>query len=371
MKRTTPKTWIEISKKNLLRNLGEFKKRSGKTAIMAVIKANAYGHGLKEVASMLKTRPETMLGVDSLEEALLARSAAPKNEIMILGYVPKKDLKFAIKKRFHVSLYDKEILAHVNQLIKTGAINAGELRAHLKIETGTNRLGIRPEEIKNINIPKLEGVYTHLAESESIKSNFYKKQVATLAAAKKILLSKNIVPKFTHTSCTAAIIQRGALGGNLVRLGIGLYGLWPSEELEKKFSGKIRIKPVLSWKTRLAQVKKVPAGETVGYDRTHKAKAGKTIGIVPVGYYDGLDRRLSNTGNVLVNGKVAKIIGRVCMNMTMVDLSGASAKSGDEIVLIGRSGKKEISADEVAKEIGTINYEIVARINPLTPRVIN
>ena len=385
---TKEKSWIEISKRNLLQNLGEFKKRAKQTsAIMAVVKANAYGHGLEEVASILKSHKDVMLGVDSLEEAFTARSAA-RNEIMILGYIPQEKIALAVKNGFHIPLYDKETTFFVNKLLKSGAIKTSQLRAHLKIETGTNRLGIKPKEIKSLQIPPLTGVYTHLAESENIKSNFYKKQLAEFKIAQNILRGKNIVPKFTHVSCTATIIQHGALGGNLVRPGIGLYGLWPTEELKKNFSSKINLKPVLSWKTRLAQIKELREGETVGYERTHKIKNVTAIGIIPVGYYDGLDRKLSNTGTVLVNGKVAPIIGRVCMNMTMIGLGGISARKGGEVVLIGRDdgsagpstpssgprgsphGKNEISADDIAKKIGTINYEVVSRISPLIKRVV-
>lgn len=393
--KTTPKTWVEIHKANLLHNLAAFKKRLKKTSsIMAVIKANAYGHGLREIASILKNHP-VMLGVDSLEEAICARAVAPKNEIMILGYIPKENMAQAIKEKFHISAYDKETIELIRSLIKNRAVKPRWLHTHLKIETGTNRLGIKPSQLKSIkSLPQIEGIYTHLADSENIKSDFYKKQLEELRMAGKILKEKNITPKFTHISCTAAILRGGSFGGNLVRLGIGLYGLWPSLELKRVFSRRINphtkqgavtgdskiqtpafgvgvnLRPVLSWKTRLVQIKEIGRGETVGYDRTHKATGKKNIGIIPVGYYDGYDRRLSGCGEVLVSGRMAKIAGRVCMNMTMIDLGRLNPKTGTEVVLIGKSGGEEISADEIAANAGTINYEVVSRINPLIPRKI-
>ncbi|MBI2062950.1 MAG: alanine racemase [Candidatus Yanofskybacteria bacterium] len=365
------KTWVEISKdalENNVRIMRGFLKPS--TKLLAVVKANAYGHGLKETVSVLKKEADIMFGVDSLQEALSVNSIEPKNEIMILGYVPEKDRILAIKNGFHISVYDKEVLASVARLIKTGQINPDAIKAHLKVETGTNRLGIDTGELKNIKFEfPIAGIYTHFADSENLDSLFYKEQIGILNEAVGILKNKGIRPRFIHSACTAAIMRSEVLGGNLARVGIGLYGLWPSKKLREKLSQKVKLKPVLSWKTKIVQVKQVSKGETVGYDRAYQTKKETSIAVLPVGYYDGFDRKLSQCGEVLINGKRAKVAGRVCMNMTIVDLGDIKAKTGDDVIFIGKSGKEQITVEELAEKISTINYEVVSRINPLLPRI--
>ncbi|MBI2064083.1 MAG: alanine racemase [Candidatus Yanofskybacteria bacterium] len=365
------KTWVEISGEALENNVRVLcGVLAPSVKLMAVVKANAYSHGLKEVVSVLKKDMGIMFGVDSLEEALVIKSIAPKNEIMILGYIPKENLALAIKNGFHFSIYDENVLRFVARLVKIGQIDTKMIKVHLKIETGTNRLGIKPGELKNVVFEfPITGIYTHLADSEDLSSSFYKEQIKRLNEAVAILKSRGITPRFIHSACTAAIMRPGILEGNLVRAGIGLYGLWPSEKLREKLSQKIRLEPALSWKTKIVQVRRVSRGETVGYGRTHKVKNETSIAVLPVGYYDGYDRKLSQCGEVIISGKRAKIVGRVCMNMTIVDLGGIKAKAGDDVILIGKNGKEQITVEELAQKIGTINYEVVSRINPLLPRI--
>lgn len=413
------KTWVEISKEALENNIrvmrgllacpvrdrpsldgrshvhvGAVSNGASGTTLMAVVKANAYGHGLKEISSALKREAGIMFGVDSLEEALAVKSVVPKNEIIILGYIPERDLPIVVKNSFHFSVYDGNMIRSLVQLTKTNRIKRGAIKAHLKIETGTNRLGIDTGELKNIVFEfPIAGVYTHFADSENLSSSFHKEQIGILNEAIEILKNKGINPQFIHSACTAAAMRGVADVGNLARIGIGFYGLWPTEELKEKFSQKInpapfldrplaklreaqsnercgiKLKPVLSWKTRIAQIKHIQKGETVGYDRTHKVKKETSIAILPVGYYDGYDRKLSQCSEVIINGKRARVAGRICMNMTMVDLSGIKARTGDEVILIGKSGKEQITVEELAEKIGTINYEVVSRINPLLPRI--
>lgn len=365
------KTWIEVSRANLLHNLGEFKKMVPRDArIMAVLKANAYGHGIREVAEILRGQPNILFGVDSLQEAEAVRSIA-KQPIMILGYIPKSHLSRAINAGFHISVYSREAMRAVAHEIKTHCIPDNRLRIHLKVETGTNRLGIGLEELANIPIPfPVYGLYTHFADSEDLRSNFLADQLAKLHSAEEILREKDIIPKLVHSNCTAAAI-RGIQGGNCIRVGIGLYGLWPDQNFKDYFRrSNIHLRPALSWKTRIAQVKHAARGETVGYGRTWEAASAMHIAVLPVGYYDGLDRRLSSRGMVLIKGIARPIIGRICMNMAMVDIGKIPAHAGDEVTLIGASGKREILADHIAKKIGTINYEIISRINPLIPRIV-
>ncbi len=370
MKAEFCKTWIEIDAKTLLGNIKLFDDYVGReTALMLVIKANAYGHGLKEVALMLKrARIIHMLGVDSLDEALLVRSYGVKNPIMILGYIPPSRFIEAVRNGFHVSIYNHETLHAAHAISKSKKNN--DLFFHLKIETGTNRLGIQYQDIVEKSLPPIYGLYTHFAEAENIHSRFYKEQMKQFEVARRFLEAKGIEPHVVHMGATSALVHLPESRGVLTRLGLGLYGLWPSEELKKKYQRMLPIRPVLSWKTKLAQVKIIQKGETVGYDRTYRAKSPMNTGVIPVGYYDGYPRALSGKGIVLVGGKRCPIIGRICMNMMMVDVSSTHARANDEVVLIGNQKKASISVDEVAERAGTINYEIIARLGPLTPKII-
>jgi len=368
------KTWIEIDADAIRHNLNLARKLIGpKVAIMAIIKANAYGHGLFETANILqkltsRARQSMWCGVDSVDEAQTLRKCGIKNPIMILGYVPENRILEVLQRKFHASIYNKETLASVEKILKRNPQIAP--RFHLKIETGTNRLGIQLRELRRIkNFPPIEGIYTHFADSENPSSAFYQAQLSSLRKAENILASLGIYPRYFHAASTAALLQFPETRGNLVRFGIGLYGLWPSEDVRRIMSDKLTLRPVLTWKTRIAQIKKIQKRETVGYDRTFCTRSSKFIAILPVGYYDGYDRRLSNCGEVLINGRRARVIGNVCMNMMMVDLGGISARVGDTAVLIGKSGKLEISADEIADKIGTINYEVIARISSSIPRI--
>lgn len=364
------RTWVEIRKNNILHNLRAMRRAVGPAVtIMAVIKANAYGHGIREIAKIIHRFPRLMFGVDSIEEANTLVRAGFSAPIMILGMIPKHQMRDAIKSGFHISVYDVGVLKTVQNITKN--ISPSKIHLHVKIETGTNRLGIRLETLRSFRaLPQFEGIYTHFAEAENPKSVFYKHQLALYEDACAYLLARGIVPRLRHLAATSAILQYPETYESLVRLGIGLYGLWPSEGLRKRFAGEVALLPALEWKTTVAQVKRVPRGETVGYDRTYRARKDMEIAILPVGYYDGFDRALSNRGTVLIRGKRAPIIGNVCMNISMVDVTGIHARPGDVAVLIGESGGKKITAEEIASFADTINYEIVTRINPLLPRVI-
>lgn len=337
------KTWLEIDSKALLCNLNFFKKTVGsKVKIMAVIKANAYGHGTIEVAKILAI-PGLWFGVDSLDEAIILKNSGIKNPIMILGFVPEKRFGEAIENNFRLSVYNIETLKM--------ALKFPKGLFHLKVETGTNRLGLPLNYIVTCKLPNFEGVYTHFADVEDTKSNFYKKQITIFGDVFDILKSKNIFPKFIHSASTSAILRDKKTHFDIVRLGIGLY------------------KGVLVWKAKVAQVKKIKCSDSVGYDRAFKSKKDMIIAVIPVGYYDGYDRRLSNNGEVLIFGKWAKILGRVCMNMMMVDVTKIeNVKVGDEAILLGDNNK--ISAENIAKKIGTIDYEVLARLGSHLPRII-
>lgn len=362
------KVWVEVNNANIKYNFAALERLLGKQVTpIAIIKANAYGHGLAGTAKTLASFQNIWFGVDSIDEALALDRLRLKKTIVILGYIPPPRLKEAIAHHFHFSVYNRELLEKVNRIMRHFVDY--EPYIHLKIETGTNRLGIKLKELLDSPTTKLAGsiagIYTHFAEVENPKSKFYLTQLAELKKAEALLLKHGIKPKYIHSASTAAILQFPNTYFNMARLGIGLYGLWPSEEIKKKLAGRLPLKPALTWKTRVAQIKEIKNGDTVGYDRTYRARWNRRIAILPIGYYDGYDRGLSNCGEVLVHGKRAKIAGNICMNMTMIDVTDIPARTNDEVVLLG----DKISAEEIAKKINSINYEIAARINPLIKRV--
>ncbi len=251
---------------------------------------------------------------------------------------------------------------------------------HLKVETGLNRLGIPPSEVvewadwlSGLGGVMLEGIYTHFADVEDPDSRFFRTQLGRLIGAVEALRQSGHRSLIVHASPTAGTLLHAPSELTLSRVGIGLYGIWPSDATRRAVESRdpavdVDLRPVLSWKSRLAQVKSVPPGGTVGYDLTYRAPSERRIGVVPVGYYDGFDRKLSSRGQVLVGGRRVPVIGRVAMNMFMVDVTEGGARDGDEVVLIGEQGEEAVTADDVASWSDTIAYEVVSRLNPRLPR---
>lgn len=379
-------TYLEISKSALIHNLQEFRKIIGsKIKLMAVVKSNAYGHGLVNVAKIIEKKVD-YFGVTNLDEALELRKNDLEKPILILTYWSATtnyksstniQIKEAIEKEVEFAVYtypQAKILSKISQKIKKTA------KIHLKIDTGTSRIGILPKDslnftLKCLKLPslKIKGLFTHFAKSEAANQKYTLLQTQRLARVGEILAKNCINYGFCHAACTAATIVNPATHLDMVRIGIGLYGLWPSPEtkqIAQKLGKKINLKPALTWKTKIIQIKELPKGTAIGYGCTYRLKNKGKIAILPIGYWDGYDRKLSNYGEVLIRGRRAPIRGRVCMNLTMVEVTKIlGVKVGDEAVLIGKQSKEEITVEELAEKIGTINYEIVTRINPFLPRI--
>ncbi len=392
-------TWVEISKSALINNLKEFKKIVGpKIKLMAVVKSNAYGHGLVGVAKIIKEYID-YFGVAYLDEALILRKISIKKPILVLTYWDLKDIKSqiqALRQEIEFAVYtypQAKILSKLSQKI------GKEAKIHIKIDTGTSRIGVLPKDslnfvLKCLKLPGLtfKGIFTHFANAEAYNQKYTLLQTERLKRVVEEINKKIGLDSFfdlIHAGCTASTIGNPATYFNLVRIGIGLYGLWPSAEtrklasdlfgwkgaltskgLEKKQGIRLKLKPALSWKTKVIQVKELSAGTPIGYGCTYRCRRKTKIAVLPVGYWDGYDRKLSNKGQVLIRGRRAQIRGRVCMNLIMVEVTKIpNVKIGDEVVLIGKQGNEEITAEELAEKIGTINYEIVTRINPLLPRI--
>ncbi|MDP3994052.1 MAG: alanine racemase [Candidatus Doudnabacteria bacterium] len=358
-------TWIEISKSALLFNIRQMRRIAGKAGLMAVVKANAYGHGMVEVAGIVRGQVD-WFGVAGLDEALLLRKSRIRKPVLVLSYYEKDKtaLVFAISRNISFAVYTK---LQIHLLDEAARFARRKARIHLKIDTGTSRLGIPPGDlgdflrlIRGAKHLELEGMFSHFADSEG-DDKYTKKQLEIFKrAADRPEFSKALC----HIACSAAAIIYPKSRQDLVRIGIALYGLYSSKKI------RTPLKPVLSWKTRIIQIKELPKGSYVGYGLSYKTKRNTTLAILPVGYADGYDRKFSNNAEVLVSGRRCRVVGRVCMNLTMIDVTGVPARVGQEAVLLGRQGRAEITADELGKRVGTINYEIVTRINWSLPRYV-
>lgn len=370
-----PLSFLELSSSRLCANISTFKKLlSQGTCLIAVIKANAYGHGLKEVVGISQNLVEGFQ-VDDIEELREARKYTKKT-IFVFGYIQKSDLGELVNLKGIAGVYGKDTIEVLN---KVGQKLNKKIKIHLKIDALLGRQGIMPFEVEQFGkflrtkkFIELEAVYSHFSDIEDTNNlNHAKAQYKVLLQAKDALEKIGFKNLKHHISATSGFLSdtKSNWTSCMVRLGIGMYGLWPSKKIEKKCSKSLTLKPVLRWVSHLAQVKIVPKGFPIGYGQTFKTKREMRIGVVPQGYSDGYDIGFSNNSFVLVNSQKCPVIGRVAMNMIAVDLSKVlKAEVEDEVILLGEQGNECITAEELADKIGTINYEIVARISSLLPR---
>ncbi len=364
------KTWVEISKTALENNVRIIKQLAGDKIVLGVAKSNAYGHGLVATSTLFLKYGVDWLGTDNLAEAVALRQAHIKAPILVLGYTPAGELGLAARHNIKLTLYGEEVLATPSKF-------KGKINWHLKIDSGMSRQGVLVNhlpsflgKLKNFPEIKVEGVLTHFANADDLPGLVYARyQLAQFKTALDIFSAHGFSRLIRHAAATPAFFSLPEAGFDLVRIGIGFYGLWPSAEFQENFK-MLGLRPVLQWKTRVVQIKKIKKNTPVGYGITERVKKDSTIAVLPVGYYDGYFRGLSSIGRVLINGQSCKILGRVSMNLCVADISIVPvAKVWDEVVLIGRSDQKIITAEEIAQKLGTISYEVVARINPLLPRI--
>lgn len=369
-------SWIELDVQRLRHNVRIFRGLAGNAHLMAVVKANAYGHGARQVAPFLRDTVD-WFGVDSLVEAEEIAECAPGKPVLILGHTEPEAAERVVARGFRQALFRRDLA----EALSGAAAKLGKSAVvHLKVETGLNRLGIPHSEavewanwLAGLEGVTLEGIYTHFADVENPESGFFRTQTARLLEAVEALGRSGHRGLIVHASPTAGALLHSPSELALSRVGIGLYGIWPSDATRQAVEARERgpaprLLPVLSWKSRLAQVKDVPRGGTVGYDLSYRAPSDRRIGVVPVGYYDGFDRKLSSRGQVLVAGRRVPVVGRVAMNMFMVDLTEVSAHEDEEVVLIGEQGAEAVSAEDVARWSDTIAYEVLSRLNPGLPR---
>jgi alanine racemase len=376
MRQINSLAWLEISRPALQHNLRLLRGLAGKKVIIApAVKANAYGHGLSGAAKAFLQGEADWLFVNSLEEARQLRRNKINRPILLIGRWDKKQIAEILTLRLRFFLDDYALAKAVSTI---AASKKQPAVIHLKIDTGMSRQGLKiPQEIDLIEkISKLpyldiEGIATHFATADGPRSNpSFKKQLALfekVALAVEKRLGKKLIK---HCANSAAAMLYPQCRFDLIRPGIAAYGLYPSRTVKKIWEKNHRpLQPALSFKTRITLIKTINKGDAVSYGGTFVAKNKMTIALLPVGYYDGLDRKLSNCGGVLIGGQRAKILGRVCMDLTVADISKIkNAQLGDEVVIIGSQGKATVTADELADKIGTINYEVVTRLRESLPR---
>jgi alanine racemase len=370
-------SWVEIDTRRLQANIDAFRSVIAPgTALMAVVKANAYGHGLETVTPAAAERAD-WLGVNCVDEALTITKLGIRKPVAILGHTPVDRLDAVAANGYRQVLYRLDVARALSGSAQKFGTTA---KVHLKIETGTNRQGISIDglaafasELAKLPGLDVEGAYTHFANIEdTLDPSFAESQLKRFREALALLAQMGIRPAQVHASATAGALLYADMDFNMVRVGIGVYGIWPSRETQiaaRERGRRPALAPVLTWKTRVAQVKEVNAGDFVGYGLTYRASRPMKLVVLPVGYYDGYDRKLSNSGRALIHGQPASLVGRVAMNMTMLDVTDIGADLDDEVVLIGRQGGAEVRVEELAEKIGTIAYEVVARINPSIPRM--
>jgi len=373
--------WIEIDSSALTHNIHQFRRLIGKDRILlATVKANAYGHGILEVAKIVLQKGADWLGVHSLDEGILLRQKGVNCPVLVLGYVSSDELERAIKHDLRLTVYNPETIKRLGVL---AAHSRRKIRLHVKVETGTHRQGIREEDLLSF-VEKiqehpgliLEGLSSHFANIEDTTDHSYARyQLDNFKKICEKLEENGIEIPIKHIACTAATILFPETYFDMVRIGIGMYGLWPSKETNLSCilqnRKPIQLKPVLAWKTRIAQIKKIPKGAYVGYGCTFRATRETTLAVLPVGYYDGYSRDFSSVSYVLIKGQRAPVCGRVAMDFIMTDVTDIpNVKVENEVVLLGQARGDSITADDLAALAVTINYEIVTRINPRIPRII-
>lgn len=359
-----------IDLKALEHNYHELKKRVPASGMMAVVKADAYGHGAIEVARALEELGCPSFGVAIPEEGVKLRASGITKPIVVLGGIFPGQAAGVVEHGLTPVVFDLVVAKALDEAAGGRGVVAD---VHVKVDTGMGRLGMQPSEapgffgaLKGLGNIRATALLSHFAESESEDDGFTRRQLALFLRTVEDIRKAGADPALLEMANSAALVgfEEARLG--MVRPGIMLYGSYPAERLR----GSIRLKPVMQLKTKILFVKQVPAGSTISYGRRFTAGRPSLIATLPIGYADGVPRALGNAGEVLVGGRRAAVAGTVCMDLMMADVTDvAGVKAGDEAVLIGSQGDETITAEEVAARAGTISYEIFCRVSARVPRV--
>lgn len=354
-------TWTEVNLDAIAQNVKNIKKLIGeKKELMAVVKGNAYGHDILEVSPVVLENGATRLAVARLEEAIFLRKAGITVPILVLGLPLKQQAEFLVSYDITPAVCEFEMIEKLSE----SAVQMNKMtKIHLKVDTGMGRIGIFPydvlrfiKRIKALKNVEIEGIFTHFSVADE-KDKFYtEEQFRKFIEILTILEKEGIKIPIKHVGNSATLLDLPHMWLDMVRPGIAIYGLYPSKEVKKT----INLIPAQQFKTKIVFIKELPLGESISYGRTYITKRRMRVASLPVGYADGYNRLLSNQGEVLVRGQRVPIIGRVCMDQCMIDVTNLTqVEIGDEVVLWGRQGEEMITVEEIAQKIRTINYEIV------------
>ncbi len=380
-----PLTWVEIDLSAYRHNIAELRRATRPEAcFMVVVKANGYGHGAVEVAKVALESGADRLGVARLHEAVELRKAGISAPILIFGLTPVADVDTLLD----LDLTQAVFLHATAEALAAEAVTRGNrLRVHIKVDTGMGRLGLLTEDpdanglgrgaadhrvaevetIASLRGLEVEGVFTHFATADHADKTYANRQLQRFLELVDRLRQQGLEFPLNHAANSAALIDMPESHLDMVRPGIATYGLYPSTEVDHE---RVDLKRVMEWKARIIQLKKVPAGFGVSYGITHETPRPTTLATVAVGYADGLKRGLSSRGQMLVGGQRVPIVGRICMDLTLLDVGEVPGVAvGDEVVILGRQGDEMLSADEMAASLDTINYEVVSTITSRVPRI--
>ncbi len=362
-------TQLEVDLDRIAENYRAIQRHVGSARVMPVLKANAYGHGLVEVAARLSREGAPYLGVAFLEEGLLLRERGIETPILVMGGIMENQIPHFLSHRLTLTASSIGKLQQIEQAAAELGVSA---RVHLKIDTGMERIGVHHynaatflEESQRCRHCRIEGIYSHLASSDSTDLGFAREQLDRFQNVLGFYRQRGIDPPLSHIANSGAILQLPASHLDMVRPGILLYGVYPSSTLPRT----VPVRPALRWTSRVVYFKVVRAGDPVSYHSTWRPLHPVRVVTVPVGYGDGYPRALSNRGQVLIRGRRYPVVGQVCMDQLVVNIDQDSAYNADEVVLLGGQDGERISAEELADRTGLIPYEILTAINTRVPRL--
>lgn len=364
--------WAEVNLDNIINNIKEIKKNINGEEIIAVVKANAYGHGAVDVAPVLIENGADRLAVAMLSEALELREAGIKVPILILGYTDVAFSEMLINNDIEQTVYS---LDYAKELSKKAEALGKIAKIHIAVDTGMGRIGFLPNEksveevveISKLSNLRITGIFTHFSNADEQDKSYAHNQIEKFNSFINEIEKREVNLGLKHISNSASIIDIEDAHYNAIRPGIILYGYYPSDYINKD---KLKLMPALSLKCQVIHVKELPKGEYIGYGRKFRTERDSVIATLPIGYADGYVRGLYEKAHVIINGKLAPVVGKICMDQCMIDVTDVGpVKVGDEVVLLGEDNGVKNNADDIAKMLDTINYEILCMIGRRVPRI--
>lgn len=365
--------WAEINLDNLAFNMREIRKIAKSENIIGVVKADAYGHGALDVAPVLLENGATGLAVAVVSEGIELRRGGIEAPIMVLGFTSPSLIEDLLKYDIEQTVFS---LDYARELSRIACNKHKVAKIHIALDTGMGRIGFLPnekslQEVEEISkLPNIEiiGMFSHFSTADEKDKDYTFYQLKQFNDFYEALKKRNVNIKMRHIANSAAVMELPETHFEAVRPGIILYGYYPSEEVDRS---RLKLKPVMELKTNIAHIKTVPSGQYISYGRKFQSSRESIIATLPVGYADGYTRLLFNKAKVIVNGKLAPVVGRICMDQCMIDITDieGEVKVGDEVILIGEKDGVKVDADDIANMLGTISYEVICMITKRVPRV--